>query len=199
MTIEYLPPTRPMGRLTPRQERFVREYASAGNAKRSAILAGYSVRSAKQVGSMLLKNPRVRVALKALGGVSSTAPKTGLTQAWAIEQLVQETFDPNAKTRLAAKQAVFKALVAAGAEVGEFQCPRCAQEAVDLNGLSDDGRVLRRLETTVEELCGMSPAEFEEWERQRRDPLVEAFKVARRVWKEGAGKPVNRDGSPETP
>lgn len=187
MTIDYRHHTRPLGRLTPRQERFVREYASTGNAKRSAVQAGYSVRSAKQVGSMLLKNPRVRLALKALGGVSSTVPKTGLTQMWAIQQLLEETADPNPKIRLAAKKAVLQALTAIGAEVGQLECPKCAREVADLNSLSPDERLLRRLETTVEELRRMSHSEFEEWERTRRTPLVEAFKVAKRVWGEHHG------------
>lgn len=199
MTIEYHSPTRPLGRPTPRQEIFAREYASTGNAKRSALLAGYSPRSAKQVGSMLLKNPRVRMALKALGGVASTLPKSGLTQMWAIQQLLEETADPNPKIRLPAKKAVLQALMAIGAEVGDLVCPKCAQEAADLNGLSPDERLLRRLQMTVEELRRMSHSEFDEWERQRRDPLVEAFRVARRVWKESAGKPANRADSPETP
>jgi terminase small subunit-like protein len=191
--------TRPLPRLTPLQERFAREYARSGNAKRSAVLAGYSVRCSKQIGSVLLKKPQVQHALKAHGGMMSTVPKTGLTQMWAIQQLVQEMADPDPRIRLAAKKAVLQALTAIGAEIGELECPKCAQEAADLNGLSPDERLLRRLGTTVEELRRMAQSEFEEWERSRRAPLVEAFKVAKRVWGERDGQPPGRDRGSDPP
>jgi hypothetical protein len=200
MTIDYLSPTRPLGRLSPKQERFAREYARSGNAKRSAVLAGYSVRSAKQVGSVLLKNPRVRLALQGLGGVTSTIPKAGMTQMWAIQQLLPETADPNPKIRLPAKKAVLQALTAIGAEVGEFECPKCAQQAVEIKSLSEDEKALRLLETTAEEISQMTPPEFREWDRRRRDPLIEAFKVARKVWEEGGGRGRKRGSeSPSSP
>ncbi len=57
MTDDHRPTTRPLAGLTPRQERFAREYARSGNAKRSATLAGYSARGAKQAGCALWKYP----------------------------------------------------------------------------------------------------------------------------------------------
>ena len=87
--------------------------------------------------------------------------------------------------RLAAKKAVLQALTAIGAEIGKFECPKCAQEAADLDSLSEDERVLRRLDMTVEKLSGMSLSEFDTWQRERRAGVEEALAAARRVRQEG--------------
>lgn len=49
--------------LTPKQQRFVSEYAVDLNATQAAIRAGYSEHTAKQQGSRLLSNVDVRQAL----------------------------------------------------------------------------------------------------------------------------------------
>jgi len=51
--------------LTVRQARFVEEYLVDGNGMQAAIRAGYSPRSAKQLGSKVLGMPLVQVALAA--------------------------------------------------------------------------------------------------------------------------------------
>lgn len=50
--------------LTPKQQRFVAEYLIDGNATQSAIRAGYSKATAKQIGSHLLTNIDLRAALE---------------------------------------------------------------------------------------------------------------------------------------
>lgn len=52
-------------RLTSKQERFIASYKITENAKQSAINAGYSVKSAEQIGSQLIHNPRIVAELDA--------------------------------------------------------------------------------------------------------------------------------------
>ena len=54
--------------MTERQERFCQEFAKCGNATLSAISAGYSERSAKQVGSRLMTNVDLQNRIKELQG-----------------------------------------------------------------------------------------------------------------------------------
>ena len=49
--------------MTAQQARFVEEYLVDGNGTQAAIRAGYSERSAHQIGSRLLEHPRVAAAL----------------------------------------------------------------------------------------------------------------------------------------
>ena len=51
--------------LTPRQRAFVEAYASMPNAKTAAITAGYSERSARQIGSRLLTRVDIKSAIRA--------------------------------------------------------------------------------------------------------------------------------------
>jgi phage terminase small subunit len=48
----------------PREQRFVVEYAKSGNGKQSAVVAGYSVRSAHTLASRLLKKVYIREAIE---------------------------------------------------------------------------------------------------------------------------------------
>ena len=54
--------------MTQRQERFCQEFVATGNATLSAINAGYSERSAKQVGQKLLTNHDLQIRIKELSG-----------------------------------------------------------------------------------------------------------------------------------
>lgn len=54
--------------MTERQERFCQEYAKCGNACQSAISAGYSERSAKQIGQKLLTNHDLQNRIRELQG-----------------------------------------------------------------------------------------------------------------------------------
>lgn len=54
--------------MTQRQERFCQEFVATGNATQSAISAGYSERSAKQVGQKLLTNHDLQNRIKELSG-----------------------------------------------------------------------------------------------------------------------------------
>ena len=54
--------------MTERQERFCQEYSKLGNATQSAIHAGYSERSAKQVGQRLLTYADIKTRIRELQG-----------------------------------------------------------------------------------------------------------------------------------
>jgi hypothetical protein len=51
-------------RLTVRQERFIKAYKANGDGTKSAIESGYSLHTAPQIASQLLKNPRIRARLE---------------------------------------------------------------------------------------------------------------------------------------
>lgn len=57
------------GGLTARQSRFVEEYLVDGSGRQAAIRAGYSARSAQQIGSNLLRKPKVAEALAVRRGI----------------------------------------------------------------------------------------------------------------------------------
>lgn len=49
--------------LSPKQQKFIDAYSLSGNISEAAKLAGYSERSARQIGQETLRNPAVRAAL----------------------------------------------------------------------------------------------------------------------------------------
>ena len=76
-----------MSDLTPKQACFVGEYLIDLNATQAAIRAGYSERSAKQLGSRLLTNADVQTAVAK--DQAEKAEKLGLSQEWVLRRLVQ--------------------------------------------------------------------------------------------------------------
>lgn len=71
--------------LSPRRKRFVEEYMIDLNASRAAREAGYAVASAAVEGHRLLTFADVASAVAELA-----AARTGLTQAWIIEELAKD-------------------------------------------------------------------------------------------------------------
>lgn len=63
--------------MTPKREAFVREYLVDLNATQAAIRAGYSQKTAGQIGDELLKKPEIKAALKA--GISARAERVEIT------------------------------------------------------------------------------------------------------------------------
>jgi phage terminase small subunit len=82
--------------LNPRQLRFVREYASTGNATQSAISAGYRPDTAGQMGYQLLQMPRIREAADE-ERARIRAQAFAITPESIIQQLARMAFfDPRA-------------------------------------------------------------------------------------------------------
>src|SRR5262245_32159797 len=116
---------RPFSGLTPLMERFVREYVRCGSAKRAAVLAGYSGRSAKQLGHSLLRLKHVQCDILDLRQAGQAPPKQ-LSAEWALRKLAEETADPNPRIRLAAIKAVVQAMgVSPRREEKPLECPEC--------------------------------------------------------------------------
>jgi len=75
----------PAPSLTPKQARFVDEYLIDLNATQAAIRAGYSAKTAKQIGSRLLTNVDVASAVSARQAERSSAADT--SEQWVIDRL----------------------------------------------------------------------------------------------------------------
>lgn len=73
--------------LTPKQQRFVDEYLIDLNATQAAIRAGYSEKTAKQMGSENLSKPDVAAAIAERQQVRAEAAE--LNEQWIIERLRQ--------------------------------------------------------------------------------------------------------------
>ncbi len=74
-----------MGKLTPRQQRFVEEYLVDLNATQAAIRAGYSAKTAVVQGPRLLGIVQVAAAIAA--GKEARNERTGITQDRVLEEL----------------------------------------------------------------------------------------------------------------
>ncbi len=71
--------------LNHRQQRFVEEFIVDLNCTQAAVRAGYSVKTAKQIGSRLLTH--VDVALAIEKKKAELSERVGVTQEWVIEKL----------------------------------------------------------------------------------------------------------------
>jgi phage terminase small subunit len=80
-------PTGP--KLTPKQQRFVNEYALDNNATQAAIRAGYSKATAAAQASRLLTNANVAETIAA--AQAKQAERAEIDTAWVIARLVDET------------------------------------------------------------------------------------------------------------
>lgn len=76
-----------MAALTPKQERFVREYLRDLNATQAAIRAGYSAKGATVTGSKLLANPKVREFVTA--SQRKVAKKLDLTAEKVLRDIIR--------------------------------------------------------------------------------------------------------------
>jgi len=72
--------------VTPKQQRFVEEYLKDLNATQAAIRAGYSQKTAKEIGAENLTKPHIAAAVKKAMGKRSK--KTGIT----AEKMLHDLF-----------------------------------------------------------------------------------------------------------
>ena len=73
------------GKLNPRQQRFVEEYLTDLCASQAAVRAGYSEKTAKQIGSRLLTYVDVQAAIEM--GKAELSERAGITQEWVVDRL----------------------------------------------------------------------------------------------------------------
>lgn len=74
--------------LTTKQSRFVVEYLKDLNASAAAIRAGYSAKSAKNIGAELMRNPRIKAAINASN--RERMEETKIDAAWVLKRLAIE-------------------------------------------------------------------------------------------------------------
>lgn len=74
--------------LTPKQLRFVEEYLVDLNASAAALRAGYSKRTAGQMGYELLNKPEIAAAIATAQAARSA--RTAITADWVLERLAHE-------------------------------------------------------------------------------------------------------------
>lgn len=77
-------------KLTPKQARFVQEYLIDLDATKAATRAGYSARTAKQQGHVLLQKPHVQAAVKA--ATDARSERTGITADRVLQELARLGF-----------------------------------------------------------------------------------------------------------
>lgn len=75
---------------TAKQQRFVEEYLKDLNATQAAIRAGYSYKTADQIGSELLQKTSVKEAVKI--GMAKRSARTGVTQDQVLNELRRIAF-----------------------------------------------------------------------------------------------------------
>ena len=80
-----------MANLTPKQQRFVEEYLIDLNATQAAIRAGYSEKTAKEIGSENLTKPNIAKAIQE--AQESLSNKTQLTVDIVVQGLLKEAQD----------------------------------------------------------------------------------------------------------
>ena len=76
------------GKLTPKQQRFVDEYLRDLNATQAAIRAGYSEKTAREIGAENLSKPVIREAVDA--ALQSRSEKTQIDAEWVLRRLAAE-------------------------------------------------------------------------------------------------------------
>jgi phage terminase small subunit len=83
-----------MGKLTPKQERFVAEYLIDLNATQAAIRAGYLIKTARQQGSRLLTNADIAQAEQ--NGRKEVTEQLEVDSRWVLQRWIEiATADPN--------------------------------------------------------------------------------------------------------
>lgn len=80
-----------MANLTPKQQRFVEEYLIDLNATQAAIRAGYSEKTAKEIGSENLTKPNIAKAIQE--AQENLSNKTQLTVDMVVNGLLREAQD----------------------------------------------------------------------------------------------------------
>ena len=90
--------------MTAKQRRYVKEYCLDFNGTRAAIAAGYSKKTARQIGSENLTKPAIQGAIKS--EVAKLDEETEITKEGLIQDLVKIKNEHRSKTPYAAIRAI---------------------------------------------------------------------------------------------
>ncbi len=82
-------------KLTLKQQRFVKEYIKTGHGTNSAIKAGYSEKTAKEIASENLTKPNIKVKIEK--AMSEEAKKLGITAEYVLNNIKQIAENENEK------------------------------------------------------------------------------------------------------
>jgi phage terminase small subunit len=77
-----------MSKLTPKQARFVEEYLIDLNATQAAIRAGYSAKTANEIGAENLAKPSIKAAIDA--AMAERSQQTKIDAQWVLKRLAAE-------------------------------------------------------------------------------------------------------------
>ena len=95
--------------LTPKQRLFVEEFLVDLNAKQAAIRAGYSEKTATEIGSENLRKPHVSDAIRE--AMASRSERTGITADMVVEALWEEANDRGEDASHSARVSALKVLL----------------------------------------------------------------------------------------
>jgi phage terminase small subunit len=104
-----------MTELRPKQQRFVDEYLIDLNATQAAIRAGYSAKTARQIGEQNLSKIDIKEAIQAR--MAARSQNTEVTQEWVVMAIKKNYEEARTEKEF---NAVNKALELLGKHVGMF-------------------------------------------------------------------------------
>lgn len=136
-----------MRKLTPKQQRFVDEYLVDLNATQAAIRAGYSAKTARQIGERLLSNVDIQAALSARMKARET--RTAITQDAVLSDI--EAIKQDAMQKVADRFGnVLMANHGAALKAAELQCRHLGmlKDKVELTG--KDGKPIQTQQVPLE-------------------------------------------------
>ena len=119
--------------LNPKQTRFVAEYLKDLNATQAAIRSGYSAKTAEQIGSRLLRN--VGVAVAVAKGQSRVAERLELSAEIVLRNLEKARAEAMAAGQFSA---AIRAAELQGKHIGMFEDKLNVRLRNDPNALADD-------------------------------------------------------------
>lgn len=113
-------------KLTPKQELFVQEYLVDLNATQAAIRAGYSAKTAGQIGDENLKKPQIKAAIDA--AMAERVERTQITQDRVLQELariaffdIRKLYNPDGSLKKPTQLDDDAAAVLSGVDVVEMQ------------------------------------------------------------------------------
>ena len=105
--------------LKERMQRFVDAYIETGNARISAIKAGYSEHTAHAMGSRLVRNPKIVEVLQHL--TAKTEERHEITLAEVVRRLGEDGKHPDVNARIKANSRLLTYFAPAGPIVDQSQ------------------------------------------------------------------------------
>ena len=135
-----------MANLTPKQQRFVEEYLIDLNATQAAIRAGYSEKTAKEIGSENLTKPNIAKAIAE--AQEKLSNKAQVTVEMIVQGLLNEAKDLSEGSTQSARVSAWAHL---GKHLGMFKDKIEHSGKIEISDISDDAldKRIQELESKV--------------------------------------------------